>query len=86
VSFLVASSFGGLRKDQVADRRPKQGEIEMGQGQGAWAQRGLVPAWEGEVVHPGAPGRSHSARVYWQDGRTQFYRVLSAFTLRNIQY
>jgi hypothetical protein len=32
---------------------PKQDEIEMEAG--AWAQRGLVPAWKGEVAHPGAP-------------------------------
>jgi hypothetical protein len=43
-------------------------------GQGAWAQRGLVPAWKGEVVHPGAPG---SQCVY----RIRFYRILSVLSL-----
>ena len=31
----------------------------------AWAQRGLVPAWKGEVVHPGAP-ESKCVYKIWQ--------------------
>jgi hypothetical protein len=40
----------------------------------AWAQRGLVPAWKGEVVHPGAP---ESQCVY----KTRCYRILSVLSL-----
>jgi hypothetical protein len=42
--------------------------------QGAWAQRGLAPAWKGEVVHPGEPG---SQCAY----RARFCRVLPAPSL-----
>jgi hypothetical protein len=42
---------------------PKQDEIEMEAG--AWAQWGLVPAWKGEVVHPGAP-ESQCVYKIWQ--------------------
>jgi hypothetical protein len=44
---------------------------------GAWAQRGLVPAWKGEVVHSGAP---ESQCVY----KVRCYRVLSVLSLYEI--
>jgi hypothetical protein len=44
---------------------------------GAWAQRGLVPAWKGEVVHPGAP---ESQCVY----KIRCYRILSVLSLYEI--
>jgi hypothetical protein len=52
----VAGLGGG---DTVQNRH----EIEMEAG--AWAQRGLVPAWKGEVVHPGAP-ESKCVYKIWQ--------------------
>jgi hypothetical protein len=45
--------------------------------QGAWAQRSLVPAWKGEVVHPGA---RESQCVY----KTRCYRILSVLSLYEI--
>jgi hypothetical protein len=44
---------------------------------GAWAQRGLVPAWKGEVVRPGAPG---SQCVY----KIRCHRILSVLSLYEI--
>jgi hypothetical protein len=49
----MAAPLRGRGEFFVVWVRPKQDEVEMEAG--AWAQRGLVPAWKGEVVHPGAP-------------------------------
>jgi hypothetical protein len=55
--------------------RPNQDGIEMeAGGLGPEGPGALVPAWKGEVVHPGAP---ESQCVY----RALFYRILSVLSL-----
>jgi hypothetical protein len=71
----MAAPLRGRGEFFVVWVRPKQDEIEMEAG--AWGQRGLVPAWEGEVVHPGVP---ESQCVY----KTRCYRIWSVPSLYGI--